>query len=80
LTETSLVRVDEQCVVVKDRDGKESTLDAERVVITVGNRPDNRLLEQIRPLGFEIHQIGDCLEPRSAKAAIYEGSVLGRAI
>ncbi|MBW1787908.1 MAG: FAD-dependent oxidoreductase [Deltaproteobacteria bacterium] len=80
MTETSLERVEDKCVVVKDKEGNEEVLNAERVVITVGNQPDNRLLEQLKPLGFEIHRIGDCLEPRSAKAAIYEGAVLGRAI
>jgi hypothetical protein len=49
-------------------------------VITIGNRPDNKLYDQIKSLGYEIHKIGDCLEPRSAKSAIYEGAVLGRAI
>jgi 2,4-dienoyl-CoA reductase-like NADH-dependent reductase (Old Yellow Enzyme family)/thioredoxin reductase len=80
MTETSLVRVEERGVVVKDKEGNETFLEAERVVVTVGNQPDNQLLEQITPLGIETHQIGDCLEPRSAKAAIYEGAVLGRAI
>ena len=80
MKETSLVRVDAQGVIVKDKDGNEAGLEAERVVVTVGNTPDNRLFEQLKQLGFEIHQIGDCLEPRSAKAAIYEGAVLGRAI
>jgi pyruvate/2-oxoglutarate dehydrogenase complex dihydrolipoamide dehydrogenase (E3) component len=80
MTETSLLRVEDHSVVVKDKDGIETILEAERVVVTVGNRPDNRLSEQLEPLGFEIHRIGDCLEPRSAKAAIYEGAVLGREI
>ena len=61
-------------------DDEELILEAERVVLTIGNRPDNGLYDKIKALGYEIHQIGDCLEPRSAKAAIYEGAVLGRAI
>ena len=39
-----------------------------------------RLYEKIKSLGYEIHQIGDCLEPRTATVAIYESAVLGRKI
>jgi len=80
LTQTSLTKVEDHGVVVTDGEGNVSLLEAESVVIAIGNRPDNRLFEQLEPLGYEIHRIGDCLEPRSAKAAIYEGAVLGRSI
>jgi 2,4-dienoyl-CoA reductase-like NADH-dependent reductase (Old Yellow Enzyme family)/thioredoxin reductase len=80
LTRTSLKKVEDHGVVVMNGDGKASFLDAESVVIAIGNSPDNRLYEQLEPLGYEIHRIGDCLQPRSAKAAIYEGAILGRSI
>jgi 2,4-dienoyl-CoA reductase-like NADH-dependent reductase (Old Yellow Enzyme family)/thioredoxin reductase len=80
LTECRLSKVVGDGVVLIDAEDKESFVKADRIVITIGNRPDNRLFDQIKPLGYEIHQIGDCLEPRSARAAIYEGAVLGRAI
>ena len=63
-----------------DKEGKELFLEGERVVIAIGNRPDNRIFDQIRSLGITIYQIGDCNEPRSAKAAIFEGAEIGRAI
>jgi 2,4-dienoyl-CoA reductase-like NADH-dependent reductase (Old Yellow Enzyme family)/thioredoxin reductase len=80
MTECKLSRVEDSGVVLVGTDTKERFIEAERVIITIGNRPDRRLYDQITPLGYETHQIGDCLEPRSAKAAIYEGAVLGRAI
>jgi hypothetical protein len=80
LTECRLSRIEDNGVVVTGEDGKERFIQADRVIITIGNRPDSRLYDQIAPLGYETHQIGDCLEPRSAKAAIYEGAVLGRTI
>jgi pyruvate/2-oxoglutarate dehydrogenase complex dihydrolipoamide dehydrogenase (E3) component len=80
MTKCKLSKVVDDGVVLIDADDKESFIKAERIVITIGNRPDNRLFDQIMHLGYEIHQIGDCLEPRSAKAAIYEGALLGRAI
>ena len=80
MTEYKLSSVEDNGVVVIKKDGTERFIEAERVIITIGNRPDNRLYEQITFLGYKTHQIGDCLEPRSAKSAIYEGAVLGRAI
>jgi pyruvate/2-oxoglutarate dehydrogenase complex dihydrolipoamide dehydrogenase (E3) component len=80
MTDCKLSRIDDNGVVVTTKDNREEFLEAQRVVITIGNRPDNELYAKIEPLGYEIHQIGDCLEPRSAKAAIYESAVLGRSI
>ena len=80
MTETKLLRIQATGVVVACNDGIEQFLETEKVIIATGTRPHNRLYKEIKPLGFEIHQIGDCLETRSAKAAIYEGAVLGRRI
>jgi len=74
-----LIRVEDNGVVAAD-EKEEVFIEAEAVVIAVGSRPDDSLYRQIKDFGYEIHQIGDCLEPRSAKAAIYEGGVLGRSI
>jgi pyruvate/2-oxoglutarate dehydrogenase complex dihydrolipoamide dehydrogenase (E3) component len=75
-----LSKVEDNGIVAVGEDGEKLFLEAERIVITVGNRPDNRLFDEIKSLGYKIHRIGDCLEPRSAKAAIYEGEVLGLSI
>lgn len=75
-----LSRIENNGVCVTSEDGTESFIEADAVLIAIGNKPDNRLYEQIKPLGIPIHQIGDCLEPRSAKAAISEAAVIGRTI
>jgi len=75
-----LLRVEDTGVVVLENDGREVFLEAELVVIATGLHPDGLLFDQIKSLGYEVHQIGDCLEPRNAKAAIYDGAVLGRSI
>ena len=80
MTGCKLLKVVENGVFVMDGDGNESFTEAESVVMAIGNKPDNSLYDQIKSLGTEIYQIGDCLEPRTAKAAIYEGAVIGRAI
>jgi 2,4-dienoyl-CoA reductase-like NADH-dependent reductase (Old Yellow Enzyme family)/NADPH-dependent 2,4-dienoyl-CoA reductase/sulfur reductase-like enzyme len=79
-TEFKMSRVEDSGVIVAGKDDEELFLEAERIVISIGNRPDNRLYDQIKPLGYEVRRIGDCLEPRSAKAAIYESAVLGRSL
>ncbi len=79
LTDTRLSRIDDKGVVV-NQDNREKFIEAEKVVIAIGTKPDTELYDKIKPLGYEIHQIGDCLEPRTAKDAIYDSAVLGRAI
>jgi pyruvate/2-oxoglutarate dehydrogenase complex dihydrolipoamide dehydrogenase (E3) component len=80
MTECRLLRIEERGVTLVDKDGQEKTLEVDCVVIAVGTRPDVGLFDRVKSLGYEVHRIGDCLEPRSAKAAIFEGAVLGRSI
>jgi 2,4-dienoyl-CoA reductase-like NADH-dependent reductase (Old Yellow Enzyme family)/thioredoxin reductase len=72
-----LVRILDKGVQICANNGAETSLEADRVVMAVGNQPDNRLYQQIALAGYEIHRIGDCVEPRSIKQAIYEGTVAG---
>jgi len=62
------------------RHKKKTSIETQRVVIAIGYQSDDRLYDQIKSFGYEIHRIGDCLEVRSAKEAIYEGMVLGCSI
>jgi 2,4-dienoyl-CoA reductase-like NADH-dependent reductase (Old Yellow Enzyme family)/thioredoxin reductase len=80
LTAHRLSRVEETGVVVTAESGTETFIEADAVVVAIGNKPDNSLYEQIRSLGIPLYQIGDCLEPRSAKAAISEAATIGRSI
>ena len=80
LTDTRLIRIEDNGVVVVNQDREEKFIEAGKVVIAIGTRPDTKLYDKIKPLGYKLHQIGDCLEPRSAKDAIYDSAVLGRAI
>ena len=80
LTDTNLLKIEDNGVAVFNSNNREQFIEADRVVIATGTRPDNRLYDKIRPLGYEIFQIGDCLKTRSAKEAIFESTVLGRRI
>ncbi|MGA8240617.1 MAG: FAD-dependent oxidoreductase [Desulfobacterales bacterium] len=80
LTEHRLLRVGKNSLVVAGPDGIETVIEAQRVVVAIGIRQDDTIHQQIKSLGYETHVIGDCLEPRTAKTAIYEGAKLGRSI
>ena len=80
ITESKLLKVEDNGVVIIDKNKNETFIKTQRVVIAVGCQSDNRLYDQIKSFGYEIHRIGDCLEARSAKEAIYEGMVLGCSI
>ncbi len=79
-THCRLIRVLKNGVVISEKDDQQTTLPADHVVFAIGNKPERNLFDDIKAMGYKVHRIGDCLEPRSAKAAIYEGGVLGRAI
>jgi 2,4-dienoyl-CoA reductase-like NADH-dependent reductase (Old Yellow Enzyme family)/thioredoxin reductase len=80
LTEHRLLRVGKNSLVIAGPDGSEKVIEAQRVVVAIGIRQDDTIHQQIKSLGYETHVIGDCLEPRTAKSAIYEGAKLGRSI
>ncbi len=50
------------------------------VVLAAGNRAETRLEDELDALGIELHLAGDCLSPRSAEEAVYEGLLAGRAV
>jgi NADPH-dependent 2,4-dienoyl-CoA reductase/sulfur reductase-like enzyme len=48
------------------------------LVIAQGHKQNTALEEDIRDLDLEIHLVGDCLSPRSAEEAVYEGLITAR--
>jgi pyruvate/2-oxoglutarate dehydrogenase complex dihydrolipoamide dehydrogenase (E3) component len=80
LTEHKLVKVLDNGVELVDENGQKVFVEADKVVVAIGIRPDTKLYDRIKRLGYETHLIGDCLEPRTAKAAIFDAAILGRSI
>jgi 2,4-dienoyl-CoA reductase-like NADH-dependent reductase (Old Yellow Enzyme family)/thioredoxin reductase len=52
----------------------------ETVVLALGQQPDTSLEDMLAPLGIPLHLAGDCLAPRSAEEAVYEGMLAGLAV
>lgn len=80
LTQSQVTRIKADGVFIIDDSYRERYLEAKRVVIATGNKSNNSICQETEALGYEIHFIGDCLRPRTAKAAIYEGFLLGLSI
>ncbi len=47
--------------------------DVDTLILSTGSVPDIQLEEELKQTGIELHLVGDCLSPRSAEEAIYEG-------
>jgi 2,4-dienoyl-CoA reductase-like NADH-dependent reductase (Old Yellow Enzyme family)/NADPH-dependent 2,4-dienoyl-CoA reductase/sulfur reductase-like enzyme len=50
------------------------------LVIAQGHKQNTILEEELRDLDIEMHLIGDCLSPRSAEEAVYEGLIAARKV
>ncbi|HEY2892229.1 MAG TPA: hypothetical protein VGJ31_16455, partial [Dongiaceae bacterium] len=54
--------------------------DVDTVVLALGHTPETALEMELAPLNIPVHLAGDCLSPRSAEEAVYEGMLAGRAV
>jgi NADPH-dependent 2,4-dienoyl-CoA reductase/sulfur reductase-like enzyme len=59
-------------IVLTDKNGKESDIEADSVVIAAGNRP-NEPAKSLRERVAEVYPVGDCVEPRRILEAMDEG-------
>jgi hypothetical protein len=58
------------------RDGTRQHVAADALVLATVNQPETRLQQALAGDGRELHAIGDCVAPRLAVMAIYEGREL----
>ena len=54
--------------------------DVDTLVLSVPNHPVDELAAAVTAQGIELHLIGDCLTPRTAEEAVYEGLKAGMAV
>ncbi len=66
--------------VLIEKEGKETLLPADTVVLAVGAVANNDLVDQLEGNVNKLHVIGDALEPRKMTVALREGFDLGRKI
>ena len=59
--------------VLFEKEGKETFLPAETVILATGYMPNNSLYQQLDSLVPEVYTIGDCVKVRTAMEAVHEG-------
>ena len=75
-----LEKIEEGGVLLSDRDRNRKELGTDSVILALGLRPNQDLVEPLRKNFAEVQVIGDCLEPRKIYQAVHEGAFAGRAI
>ena len=59
-------------------DATEQRLDCDALILSTPNVAERQLADELAAAGIELHTLGDCVAPRWAVHAIYEGRKLGR--
>ncbi|MEJ2738616.1 MAG: FAD-dependent oxidoreductase [Dehalococcoidia bacterium] len=64
-------------VLVIDKQGNRQTIEADTIILALGAKPENELVEHIKGEIDELYIVGDCVSPRKVGEAIHEGFVAG---
>lgn len=80
LTGSSVVRIEEDAVVVKDAQGVESAIPADTIVIAAGYRASNPLEPTLVAENFKVQVVGDAKQARNVLAATKEGYLAGKSV
>lgn len=80
LTNTSVVRVDESAVIIKDAQGIEKELLADTIIVAAGYRSVNLLEETLLKENYKVQVVGDARQARNVLAATTEGYLAGKAV
>jgi 2,4-dienoyl-CoA reductase-like NADH-dependent reductase (Old Yellow Enzyme family)/thioredoxin reductase len=75
-----LEKIEEGRVLLSDRSGNRKEVGTDSVILALGLKPNQDLLEPLRKSYPEMQVIGDCREPRKIYQAVHEGAFAGRAI
>ncbi|MBI2831173.1 MAG: FAD-dependent oxidoreductase [Chloroflexi bacterium] len=68
-------------VMTRDRTtGVKDFIKADFIVLAQGFKPARELEEALEEKDIELYSLGDCVEPRIIKEAVYEASMIGRRI
>jgi 2,4-dienoyl-CoA reductase-like NADH-dependent reductase (Old Yellow Enzyme family)/thioredoxin reductase len=70
---TQCREITEKGVITVDKEGNETFIEAETVVIATGMKPLRELAESFNGLVYDVKIIGDCVRPRKVDNAVYEG-------
>lgn len=79
---TRLFGADEDSVYLQHIMSDEPVIceNVDTLVLCQGHTPDNTVENLVRRLGIDHHLVGDCIAPRTAEEAVFEGLRVGRAL
>jgi thioredoxin reductase len=73
LTKTKAEEITDTGVLVISRRGNKETIPADTVVMAVGFKSNQDLIEKLKGKVPELYAVGDCLKPRRILEAMQEG-------
>lgn len=80
MAETLSVRLESTCqeikkdaVILRDKDGNETEIKADTVIVCTGLRAKTDVAEQFYGITPDVVMIGDCVKPRKIMEAVFEG-------
>ena len=76
-TESAVQSITDTAVIYKDKAGKEKSLPADTVVMSVGNKPNTALYDSLKDDIKEIYNIGDSNGGGIIPNAVYDGYTVG---
>lgn len=80
LTNRKLEEVTDTGIVVTDRNWSKQHIEADSVVLAMGQKPRTELRRQLEVAVAELHAIGDCVEPGTIFDAVHQGARIAREI
>ena len=77
---TKVVAIEKTGVRIVDNAGNTAFLEADAVVLSTERVANRKLLEELRGVVADLHEIGDCVKPRCVADAVYGGRLVGSRI
>jgi 2-enoate reductase len=77
---TKVVAIEKEGVRIVDNTGNTAFLEADAVVLSTGRVANRKLLDELRGIVADLHEIGDCVKPRGVADAVYGGRLVGSRI
>ncbi len=66
-------RVDSTGLLCTDKDGNEVMIEADTIVLAVGQRAGRETADALRDCAPEVYEIGDCVKPAQVTQAVFRG-------
>jgi 2,4-dienoyl-CoA reductase-like NADH-dependent reductase (Old Yellow Enzyme family)/thioredoxin reductase len=79
-TDRKVVSIEPDRVLLSGPGGRAEEVPSDSVILALGLKPNQELVQPLKENFRECHMIGDCLEPRRIYQAVHEGAFVGRAI